>query len=376
MDQRFYPELESLRGLAALVVLLHHTSLMFGVATKEVLWGSYPVIVGVAFPGGAAVILFFLLSGFVLSQTIRSSPKEALQNLPGYVVRRMCRIVPAMWLAVGVAASVAFFAGSVVTSETIWQHLLFQAWGMDAPLWSLRVELWLSLLLPALVVVAARAGVWGNIAIQFGLLYFWWAQHPILQFAFVFHVGFLVPTFGRWVIERLRGWPLRILLSVSLITFCGFHTFSGTLWPGLYRESIVACSPASFLLVAWTAAEIPGRWRDLLSTEFLRFAGRISYSVYVLHLPILIALVQVYVRTFGMPVGFASIASTLVVAMFSVPIILAVSSISYRYVELPFIAAGKWLTRSQWVLDAKECRQLVVQLNNSRVARGEFLQSQ
>jgi hypothetical protein len=82
-------ELDALRGLAALMVPLYHPRLLFGLhlpGFEHYLW-SGPLHILVA--GPEAVILFFVLSGFVLAL-----PIVQRKQLPyhAYLIRRICRI--------------------------------------------------------------------------------------------------------------------------------------------------------------------------------------------------------------------------------------------------------------------------------------------
>ena len=110
----FRPELESLRGLAALAVAGFHIgqspTIIKGVATHLIPFGvaggndwqsPANLIFKVAFPGHASVLFFFVLSGFVLiaslERSTRSIPEAAsvfldlqnFQNLPGLDFRNM-----------------------------------------------------------------------------------------------------------------------------------------------------------------------------------------------------------------------------------------------------------------------------------------------
>lgn len=97
---KFLPYLESLRGWAALVVLLRHTlDITLTRHFETTSWLVQPL------PSRAAVLLFFVLSGFVIGHTNRQNANGA--TILPYLKRRALRIMPIYWIAalIGVWAS-------------------------------------------------------------------------------------------------------------------------------------------------------------------------------------------------------------------------------------------------------------------------------
>ena len=94
---------DGLRGLAALAVAFAHCNLaVTGPGTWAASIWDYPVLSGteiassllyVAFPGHAAVTLFFVLSGHVLWQSFRRHQPRSLRNLPDYLAGRAYRLL-------------------------------------------------------------------------------------------------------------------------------------------------------------------------------------------------------------------------------------------------------------------------------------------
>jgi peptidoglycan/LPS O-acetylase OafA/YrhL len=85
-DPRRFHELDSLRGVAALTVVFHHFSRICPESFTHLLIRT-PLRLLVA--GHQAVILFFLLSGFVL--TLPYKKKTRLSYAP-FLLKRVCRI--------------------------------------------------------------------------------------------------------------------------------------------------------------------------------------------------------------------------------------------------------------------------------------------
>lgn len=86
------PELQSIRGIAAIVVLLHHASFLFATTPHFRYWSE------VVLNAHAAVMLFFVLSGYVLSRSL-SGPELDLKRIGEFYLARAFRIYPALWLA-------------------------------------------------------------------------------------------------------------------------------------------------------------------------------------------------------------------------------------------------------------------------------------
>lgn len=172
--------LDCLRGLAALIVMFQHCLLAFpaGSETSEPWsirsgWFNYPpfsLLIG----GRAAVILFFVLSGFVLSMSLMEKPRY---NYLAYLGRRMVRLYAPLTVVILLAALV-YGCSPGPTSPTIsnWlaeiagdQHIslvgvirhfsmsgLTEDMRLDVVLWSLVHEIRVSIILPILVLAVKR----------------------------------------------------------------------------------------------------------------------------------------------------------------------------------------------------------------------------
>lgn len=99
-----------IRLVAALSVIYGHTSAIVAGASAD--WVA--VITGYAFLGGVAVDLFFLISGFLVTASILSG------GLKSYVVSRVLRIYPALWISL---ILVTFVLGSIVTTLPVTEYL-------------------------------------------------------------------------------------------------------------------------------------------------------------------------------------------------------------------------------------------------------------
>lgn len=149
---RRLPAMDSLRGIAAASVLLHHALECAGAR-----WA----------PGGRwAVMFFFVLSGFVLALPFVRDP--AL-SWTGFLLRRLIRLWPPVCAAVLISAGLMLAIGGgwphlgdwwsePVSGSLLSRCLLLSASGctLVPPLWSLAIEARLSLVFPVLLWVTLR----------------------------------------------------------------------------------------------------------------------------------------------------------------------------------------------------------------------------
>jgi peptidoglycan/LPS O-acetylase OafA/YrhL len=153
-----FPLIDSLRAIAALSVVVAHTSTFAGFAPRAwttALWSGLTV----------GVPIFFVISGFLLyrpflAARILGAPGTAVRT---YAWRRFLRIVPAYWLALTVLGWWANLPG--VFTHDWWRYYLFlqvysprTLYGGILPAWTLCVEITFYALLPVFAAAMARLG--------------------------------------------------------------------------------------------------------------------------------------------------------------------------------------------------------------------------
>jgi peptidoglycan/LPS O-acetylase OafA/YrhL len=316
----FRPDIEGLRAVAVSLVLLYHAAVPgFG--------GGY-----------VGVDVFFVLSGFLISGLLlRELETTGSISLPSFYARRLRRLLPAVALLilVTVVVSVAVLsplrAGDVaadgVAAALYASNLRFAAQATDylqselAPspllhLWSLGVEEQFYLFWPALLLLATRTGA--GLRVRVGLV-----AAAVVVASFVLSL-WLTTANAPWAFFSLpsRAWELGIgaLLAVAAVRLAalprGIANAVGWLGLGMIVASallIDTSTPfpgtAALLPVLGTAlAMLPGM-RDATSTpaRYLgwrpaRFLGRISYSLYLWHWPMLVLPTAVAGDTLPLPV--------------------------------------------------------------------------
>ena len=139
-------ELDALRGIAALLVVLFHYSM-----------GRPAKFLGFEL-GISGVDLFFIISGFVIYMSINKRG-----NLKGFLIRRFFRLYPVYWLVVSFTTVLALFNFAQIELEPITftryvsNLTMFQSYlgetDIDGPYWTMIVEVLFYLLITTLILL-------------------------------------------------------------------------------------------------------------------------------------------------------------------------------------------------------------------------------
>jgi peptidoglycan/LPS O-acetylase OafA/YrhL len=300
--------LDGIRALAALFVVENHVFLRAfpGYPADHAPWWVAPFIYG-----RFAVVVFIVLSGFCLA----AGPAYNGWRLPGlaeFARRRAWRILPAYWAALVFSLAMTWFAvaqpgwprptgRSVLVNGALLQDV-FLVPSPNRAFWSIAIEAQLYLLFPLLIVLVRRthAGVMLT-TVAVPVIYLGTAGsagdsgavHVVAQYtpdlAVLFAVGVAAAGFlpraanapGRW------GWSALLLAlpPVVLVLAAGSTwTIDHLFWVDLTLGPSIAC-----LLVA-VATGHAGLLGRLLDARPVRTLGAVSYSLYLTHAPIVIAL--------------------------------------------------------------------------------------
>ena len=362
--------LDGIRGLAAFIVVLNHCFL----ALPDAVAATYivPLIkwtpLRVIMVGRAAVIIFFVLSGLALGLSLLKRMQPSYWK---FVVRRICRIYPSLIAAILFSATLYHLAQPhPIDSLTLWfNHNWSEGAGLDVVLahialinrpqdvsldtviWSLAYEMRISLIIPALLMLALGVGarmfmvlmLTLAVAVEVWLRFFGiesGAYHNIDIVSAVLATLHYVPFFGFGLLiavhlARFKAFfaGLSLLASVPLWLFAGAT---------LTQYSDYICGTGAVVIIGLVLSS--PRIGAFLETPVIGWLGRVSYSLYLFHLPILLFAVH---RFHGeLPAGVY-----LTAAVFAS---LVVAEIAYRLIEAPSIEWGRALTRRKPALLAAE----------------------
>ena len=381
----FHPGLEALRGFASLIVVLFHCALCWSVLTSDdAVSGFATDLLLIPLSGDAPVVLFFVLSGFVLTGALSRLGNAAPGATAAYVMRRLFRIVPAAWAALFVTiATVAvcsrwpwYFEGtdywvtdylSSANLGNLGGSLLFVDDLINPMYWSLQVELVGSALMPLLYAAIRRnqpgfkaaAGLASLVLLPFVPCRFGPLSYLLNTFLFCFAFGtlaFHVAVNHPRLSARLFSFPLGIAAAAALVLV---HKVIGPLsvfdpilgeseWltpilgegPNLdlYVQHLLEAAAAALLVGAIVVN--PGRW-PILEHPASRFVGRISYSLYVIHFAVIVASVVLLRTTVGAGLIAHPWLVTLLTAALVVPVSISAAALLHVAVEKPGMAIGR-----------------------------------
>lgn len=355
---RFNPRLESLRGLAALCVLCSHC---FGLLVVGGL-KAYYLVPFVRQPPGAkiltilcsllnpegAVVLFFLLSGYVLTLSFLRSPDLLHRQFVPYVVKRAFRLFPAMWVSILFIAAIrlalpdtlaaplqtSFYTrifSTPITGEAIGRNFLLSSFTINPLTWTMYVEAVCSLLVPLLVAITS-VRKWAGPATLLILIALAAPVHQIaLHYLFCFQIGVLLASFPELTAGIRRPYPLFAAgIAVLFLHRAGMPTFTGNL--------LLVAAGATMILAA-VLYESPVERFCWLDRPSVRFLGRISYSVYLIHLAVVYALVHAIVGLGLQNPGGCFL--QVLLAMATVGLTIPLAWACHVAIEVPTIRYGK-----------------------------------
>lgn len=375
MPTQRYEALDSLRGLAALAVVIHHcllsSPLFWAVSSGEPppdasVWAVH-LIRAVTFSpahliwaGGEAVVLFFVLSGFVLALPFESRREPPYAT---FLVRRICRIylpfVAALILAAGCLALVggmparasAWISGIWATrlTATAFASNLFMAgqpefYYINGPIWSLVHEMRISIVFPLLMLML-RIVRWPLVLAGFFLVSLVSAillkrvvppgSYGSLPETAGFMLNFItgaVIAFNRAAIiawaRRHDRLPMFILVACLLLLVGRWWIPVHQLWFGM---NMVSPFTAGGIIIGVLAS---GKASTFLHRPSLIWLGRISYSLYLTHIVVL--LVMLYCLADLLPLWLILLAVPFAALGFA--------QVTYILIEAPSIRLGRALT--------------------------------
>ena len=303
---KYYPFVEGIRGLAAFYVVLNHIWARFvAVAPPD----TFPRWFHLLKFGHVAVAIFIVLSGFCLMLPI--APRAGLPLSPSFLKRRAWRILPAYFAAMLISLLLGMMVPAILPPHSReWQSLLTHVllvhnwtprWSIaiNGPFWSIALECQIYFLFALLLLPIRRyAGRCGVLAVAAALV----AIPMVLRldgtspwFLLLFVQGMLA---AEWVAHppRLSHHTLRALAALlTLVCVAAELTIwrDNFPWPRTPWQAGALLIGLDLLLGSATAAVLivgalaPPRPFALLCSRPVLWLGSFSYSLYLLHDPLL-----------------------------------------------------------------------------------------
>jgi peptidoglycan/LPS O-acetylase OafA/YrhL len=335
---RYRPDIDGLRAVAVLSVLLYHLRLP---------------------PSGGfvGVDIFFTISGFLIGSILLRETADRRFTFAGFYERRIRRICPALFVMMFVSSLVAYryllppefedFAHSLLSAAFSFSNIYFwQSSGyFDAPAqgkpmlhtWSLAVEEQFYICLPIFLVLVRR---FAPRRLDLSIY-----AVALISFAISIYGAFHYPTASFYLLHA-RAWELLLgtilalescprptnqltrncagIAGAALILFAMILYTDKTPFPGI--AALPPCLGAALIIASGrNSSNLVGR---LLSLKPVVFLGLISYSLYLWHWPVIVF------ASFGLTPLHALTRHQSQVELFGISMVLA--TLSWRFVEQPF----------------------------------------
>lgn len=366
-NQGNLPWLDGLRGLASIWVLLSHIQILTGLRDIPLLsWGEL------------AVDLFMLLSGFLMAHNYiarkQTEPWESSRTIGQFWVRRFFRIAPLYYIVLAVALlagpqmghfreTIAQVWPSTATAPeryldqsltNIVMHVSFlfgfsptYAFRTALPDWSIGLEMQFYLFFPFIMILMARLSPIVASGLLIGVclairLFFRDYFHSFPMPAFL-AIKFYVFLIGMWIAQARAERTMHI----------GFLGGVGLAMMWLYLERSQVAVARVFLVVGMfylmNNGTLPGSnalagatvgLRKLLSNRIAMFLGETSYSVYLVHLLVVLPVGGLLARQAAY-VQLPSVVRFGIVIAIALPISYAIGWLLFNSVEKKGIQMGK-----------------------------------
>lgn len=362
-------ELDSLRGLAAFSVLLSHFLLVFPSSTtqKVIMYGPLRLFVA----GSEAVVLFFILSGFVLSLPFLNGKKVDYKS---FVLKRICRIYIPYFVAIVSAIVLCIFVARgdlpglsnwfnvlwdlPIDPSLIVSHILFIGWYNNAEynpvIWSLIHELRISLFFPLLMLLIIKLdwkkiiGIGFILSVVCSVLPSQFKSYPLdivdtIFYSFMFLIGGTLAKYKDVLVSKFKQLSKKAKKSLVLLGFISYLYIKPAFLFGIIglgdvepliktivNDWFVALGASIFIVSSLGL----NSFSKILLTKPISFLGKISYSLYLYHAIVLLTMVNFLFGKLDLwQILLIAIAVSVIIATFS-----------YHFIEKPAITLGKRLT--------------------------------
>lgn len=363
-----YEQLDSLRGIAALCVVFLHISLIFPeTQLSKILLEFSPLRLLVS--GSEAVILFFVLSGFVLSLPFY---KDRKVDYLSFLVKRIVRIYTPylLTLFLTVLCVQLFYKGNIeglskwfnvmwsgdVTLSGILDHaILIKTFmsNLNPVIWSLVHEMRISIIFPVIMLILVKMNWQKGIVFGAGfsvisiILFqtFKVGNDGVefintLHYISIFIVGALVAKYFSQITAKVKQFnkPQKLFLfgfgMMMYLYAKPSFVIAAFIYPEIapfYRTVLDSWFVAVGSIILIVFAISSNIFSRILSIGFIKYLGKISYSLYLSHIFVILTMFQLL---------YGHIPTILIVIISAATAIL-ISGLMYRYVEMPSIEFGK-----------------------------------
>lgn len=277
-QRRRFTELDSLRGLAALIVVFYHYTIYYDEKFSHEQWGQ----IGLFTFGHYGVQLFFIISGFVIYMSLMN-----VKSVSDFAIKRSIRLYPAYMFAVALTFLIVSLASAeslkttfpeAMVNLTMLQDFIPTVKNVDGVYWTLRVELTFYVIMAILL----SMGVVKN---TMAIASIWLATSASIQI-----MNAVLSTDLTALIEKYSMSNYSQMFIIGMMFYCIWQHGGRKRYYGLIGLAIgydfifegVTNGLFSILFVMIFQLVLLGRMQ-WLNTRILVFFGTVSYPLYLVH---------------------------------------------------------------------------------------------
>ncbi|MDF9507911.1 acyltransferase family protein, partial [Bacillus cereus] len=336
-----YEELDSIRGISSLVVMIGHHLMIFSAFQNYSYEDNKPFVVYllketparlIFSSGNESVIIFFVLSGFVLYESIQKN----YSSYGSYLLKRICRIyipyIVAIIIAIICQTTISEYGISYLSewfnrswtiessSSLIAQHILlvgkYNTDAYNGVIWSLVHEMRISIIFPLILMICLRKTLRGSLLLLFSfsicsviILFLFRSGLTLTSYALTLHytvlflLGALVAKYKNNLIVFYSNCTKNtkiawFLFAILLFMYEGLIGEMKVLNNFIFRDYVVAISACLFVILSLSISTLS----SLLRNKYLLYLGKISYSLYLYHIISLFSLIYMLHKILPLPI--------------------------------------------------------------------------
>jgi peptidoglycan/LPS O-acetylase OafA/YrhL len=344
--------LDGVRGAAALFVVLHH---MWHLTWHDYPYNGGPWALGWLLYAHLAVAVFIVVSGFSLALSPVANGDRLIGGVKRFLRRRTWRIVPAYWAALLLSTAIyALYlhpeasAGTLMRSVVV-HGLLIQdivpSVDPNGAFWSIAVEWQIYFLFPVILLLARRRGFGIAVALTTAVVVaahlvalldtpLYRIDHVSPQFLALFAFGVLAAKVGHGSISPSKRRALAAFAVATGVALVVVANTAGSAWivaRYFWVDLVFGAAVACVLTLLFRGSVAPVR--NALRSRGALFIGGFSYSLYLMHGP----LVHAFNKLLVSPLGLSSLQQFAVLVAFGLPVVLGLCYSFHLLFEKPFL---------------------------------------
>ncbi|MFP3357350.1 acyltransferase [Planococcus sp. SIMBA_143] len=339
--------LNAMRGIAAVMVLLNHFRNIFFVTYQDIENQNIFTLFLYSFAGlgHEAVMVFFVLSGFLISNSVLKSLRN--WSWQHYMINRLTRLsvvlIPALFLGLIIDLAglylfdYSFFPHEMaerINVEVLLGNLLYlqgfavPVLGTNDPLWSLSYEFWYYLLFPLFMLSFSKTnGFLVKVCyLTIAVICMWFVGSRVSLYFLIWLMGFIVLiTPALSVKNRLSVTVIKLITIMLFVASLGISRL-GLISNGFLGDILVAFTFSVLVYVTVHLSNVYGL-SAILKERYRKCAewlSGFSYTLYLVHFPILIFLFALF-----SDLGMEKLQPSILNVIFGIGICVVISLIAY-----------------------------------------------